>query len=367
MKKIDNSAPFLRNTRTIKKVGLALSTVTVIALLAACSSTPASGGDSGDKAASISPGIVTDIGGLGDRGFNDLSNVGLKAAEKDLGIKGKIVVPATPADFTSNLEQFAQNGSSPIFGIGFSLADAVTATAKKYPDSHFGIVDAEIDAPNVASLVFREEEGSYLAGVVAGLMTQQKTDYTTPDDKVVGFIGALDAPLLEKFGAGYKQGVLSVCPDCQVLYQYVGTTEAAFSDPGTASEIALNMHSKGADVIYHAAGASGDGLFKAAQDQKFFAIGVNVDQALTTPDAPILTSVLKRVDNVVQDLITADAKGKFKAGTQSFGLANKGIALAPFGRFDSIVPDAVKKAVADANADISGKIKVVTTLAELKK
>ena len=360
---LHRSARDAKNARTI---GMATGTVALMALLAACGSTATNAGSSAETK-SISPGIVTDIGGLGDRGFNDLAKAGLEAAQKALGIKGKIVVPATPADYGTNLAQFADNGSNPVFGIGFTFADAITAAAKKSPKTHFAIVDSVVDAPNVASLVFREQEGSYLAGVVAGLMTQQKTPFTDPANKVVGFIGALDAPLIEKFGAGFKQGVKSVCAECTVLYQYVGTTGSAFSDPSTAREIALNMHAKGADVIYHAAGASGDGLFKAAQDQKFFAIGVNVDQAVTVPNAPILTSVLKRVDTAVQAVITAEAKGKFKAGVQSFGLADKGIALAPFGKFDSIVPDSVKKAESEANASIiDGKIKVVTTLAALK-
>jgi basic membrane protein A len=355
--------------KTLRRPVAAVAAVAFVVLLSACSSSSApTSSASAAAAATISPGIVTDIGGLGDRGFNDLARSGLEAAQTALGIKGKIVVPATPADYATNLAQFAQKGSNPVFGIGFTFADSMAAAAKKYPNTHFAIVDSVVDAPNVTSLVFREEEGSYLAGVVAGLMTQQATPYTNPKTKVVGFVGALNAPLIEKFGAGFEQGVYSVCADCKVLYQYIGTTGAAFSDPGTAKEIALNMYSKGADVIYHAAGASGDGVFKAAQDKKFFAIGVNVDQAVTVPGAPILTSVLKRVDTAVQSVITAESQGKFKSGVQSFGLVDKGIGLASFGRFDSLVPAAVKTAVSAAAAGIiKGDIKVVTALAQLKK
>lgn len=326
-------------------------------------SSPAS--DAGS--APVKPAIVTDIAGLGDRGFNDLAAAGLKQASDTLGIKGQVLESQTAADYNNNLAELAQSGSQPVFGIGFAFFDAVTAVAPKYPDTHFAIVDSVVDAPNVASLVFREQEGSYLAGVVAGLMTQQSTPYTDPSNKIVGFIGGQNAPLIEKFGAGYQQGVLSVCPDCTVLYQYVGTTTQAFSDPGTAAEIARNMHAKGADVIYHAAGGSGDGLFKVATDEKFFAIGVNTDQAATNPSAPILTSMLKRVDTAVASTIEAQAKGQFKAGTQSFGLDNDGVDLAGFGRFDSLVPASVKTAVADAKKKIiDGQITVATTLAEVK-
>lgn len=356
----------------MKKTRSLAAAVAVLTLAAACSSgdtaTPAEPGEPGTTdASSISPGIVTDIGGLGDRGFNDLADAGLKAAEEDLGVSGRILVPETPADYASNLEQLAQNGASPVFGIGFTYFDAITDAAAEFPETHFGIVDSVVEAPNVASLVFREQEGSYLAGVVAGLMTQEDTEYTTPSDKVVGFIGGQESPLIEKFGAGFRQGVASVCDDCEVLYQYVGTTTDAFSDPGTAAEIAGNMHANGADVIYHAAGASGDGLFKAAQDNGFFAIGVNVDQAQTVPDAPILTSVLKRVDTAIQSVITSEAEGTFEGGVQSFGLADEGIALAPFGQFEDVVPDSVKDAVTEASASIvDGSTTVATTLAELE-
>lgn len=347
-----------------------VSVVTLTVVLAGCGSSQTSSGGSSPGAvgssAHIKPGVVTDIGGLGDRGFNDLAAIGLKEADGQLGIKGRVLVPQTPADYSSNLSQLAQNGAQPVFGIGFTFLDAITAAAKQYPKTHFGIVDSVVDAPNVTSLVFREEEGSYLAGVTAGLMTQQKTDYTNPSNKVVGFIGGQQSPLIEKFGAGYKQGVLSVCPSCTVLYQYVGTTTQAFSDPGTAAEIAQSMNSKGADVIYHAAGASGDGLFKVATQKKFFAIGVNTDQAKTVPSAPILTSMLKRVDTAVASTIKAEAKGKFKAGVQSYGLADNGVGLAPFGRFDSVVPASVKSAIAAAKTKIISKsIKVATKLSQV--
>ncbi len=347
-----------------------VSVATVAVVLAGCSSSGSSSGAgtqaSGGSSVGIKPGVVTDIGGLGDRGFNDLAAKGLKDAENQLGVKGRVLVPQTPADYSSNLNQLAQGGAQPVFGIGFTFFDAITAAAKQFPKTHFGIVDSVVDAPNVTSLVFREEEGSYLAGVVAGLMTQQATDYTKPGDKVVGFIGGQQSPLIEKFGAGYKQGVLSVCADCTVLYQYVGTTTQAFSDPGTAAEIARSMHAKGADVIYHAAGASGDGLFKVATEEKFFAIGVNTDQAQTVPSAPILTSMLKRVDTGVTSTILAEAKGQFKPGTQSFGLADNGVGLAPFGRFDSQVPASVKSAIDDAKTKIiNGSIKVATKLSDV--
>lgn len=344
----------------------------VLAVLAAGCGSSADGGNAASGAAgsggsNVTSGVVTDIGGLGDHGFNDLAQAGLKAAEAKDGVKGRVLVPQTPADYANDLTQLAQSGAQPVFGIGFTFADPITQEAAQFPKTHFAIVDAVVDKPNVVSLVFREEEGSYLAGLVAGRMTQVKTPYTDASNQVVGFIGGQQSPLIEKFGAGYEQGVKDACPSCTVLYQYVGSTTQAFSDPGTASEIARNMHAKGADVIYHAAGASGDGLFKVASAEKFFAIGVNVDQAKTNPDAPILTSVLKRVDTAVAATIHAQVAGSFKAGVQSFGLSNDGIALAPYGRFDSLVPASVKAAVTKAQKKIvGGGLKVATKLSQVK-
>lgn len=339
------------------------------ALTAAASSgtAPSSSGKSAASsgiAGNIQPGVVTDIGGLGDRGFNDLAKTGMDQADQQHGLKGKILVPQTPADYTNDLDQLARSGAQPVFGVGFSLADAVKTVAQKYPRTRFGLVDSTVDLPNVTSLLFKEQEGSFLAGVVAGDMTTVKTAFTDPTNKVVGFIGGQDAPLIEKFGAGYEQGVKSVCPDCTVLYQYVGTTTEAFSNPAAAAEIARDMHTKGADVIYHAAGGSGDGLFKVATDQKFFAIGVNTDQAATNPQAPILTSMLKRVDTAVSTTISAAVSGKPTSGPVTYGLANKGVGLAGFGRFTTVVPANVKQAVTDATKKIiSGQIKVATARA----
>jgi basic membrane protein A len=353
--------------RTVRFVAAAAALAVVAAGCGSSGSDTAASGSAAKAAGDVKPGVVTDIGGLGDHGFNDLAAAGLKLAEAKDGTKGRVLVPQTPADYGNDLTQLAESGAQPVFGIGFTYADPITQMADQFPKTHFAIVDAVVDKPNVVSLVFREEEGSYLAGLVAGKMTQLKTDYTEPAQKVVGFIGGQESPLIEKFGAGYEQGVKDACPSCEVLYQYVGSTTQAFSDPGTASEIARNMHAKGADVIYHAAGASGDGLFKVATTEKLFAIGVNVDQAKVNPNAPILTSVLKRVDTAVADTVSAQVAGTWKAGVQSFGLADDGIALAPYGRFDALVPAAVKSAVADAQKKIvSGDLKVATKLSEVQ-
>jgi basic membrane protein A len=238
-----------------------------------------------------------------------------------------------------NLTQLADSGFNPVYAVGFLQTDAVNEVAPQYPQTNFAIIDSVVKPKNAASIVFREQEGSYLAGVVAGLMTQEKTDYTNPDDKTVGFLGGQESDLIAKFQAGYEAGVESVCPDCEVLVQYAGSTPEAFNDPARGKEI-----------------------FDAAKEQKIFAIGVDADQAKLFPEAPILTSVVKRVDNAVFQTIQQAQKNKFPAGqVVDFGLSNNGISLAPFHRFDDLVPQKVKDEVDKAKQGIiDGKIEVPT-------
>lgn len=316
-------------------------------------------GESSDLQAAI----VTDVGGLGDQSFNDAANAGLEAAAEGLGIETQVLESAQPTDYVNNLSQLGDNGFSPIFAVGFLMTDALTEVAPNYPEQDFAIIDSVVEADNVASLLFREEQGSYLAGIVAGLMTQEDTEFTTADDMTVGFLGGLEGELIQKFEAGYTAGVESVCPDCEVLVQYAGTTPEAFNDPARGNEIALSMNDDGADIVYHASGATGNGLFEAATERNFFAIGVDSDQASLVPDAPILTSMLKRVDVAVQTAIEDAAAGEFPAGEViTNGLAEEGVDLAGFGEFSDLVPEEVMTAVDDARQGIiDGEIEVPTT------
>src|SRR5918993_384360 len=176
-----------------------------------------SGGGGGGGGAEIRPALSLDIGGLGDQSFNDSAYAGLQRAKKDLDVQTETLESQAATDYVNNLTQLADSGYDPIFAIGFLMTDAVNEIAPQYPDTDFAIVDSVVEPKNAASLVFREQEGSYLAGVVAGLMTQVKTDYTNPDDKVVGFLGGQESDLIAKFQAGYEAGVESVCPDCEVI------------------------------------------------------------------------------------------------------------------------------------------------------
>ena len=328
-----------------------------------CGGSGGGGGGEGGSNSDVRPGLVLDVGGLGDQGFNDSAYAGLKRAEKNLDVKGDFLESTAPTDYADNLTQFAENGFDPVIAVGFLMTEDLTQVSKQFPDTQFAIVDSVVDTPNTISLVFREQEGSYLAGIVAGLMTQEKTAYTNPDDKVVGFLGGQTGPLIGKFQAGYEAGVKSVCPDCKVLVKYAGATADAFNDPGRGKEISLQQIDQGADIIYAAAGNTGTGLFDAAKQEKIFAIGVDLNQAKLFPKDPILTSVVKRVDNAVYQTIDGFSKNdQLKGEIVDSGLKEKGISLAPFGRFDKDVPQKVKDEVDQARQDIiAGDIKVPDT------
>lgn len=353
----------------LKKLKLTVLLLSLSIIAAACG-----GGGSGDSGSTggggtggggggseeVQPAMVTDVGGLGDQSFNDSANRGLERAADEFGVETEVLESSAPADYQNNLTQLADGGFTPVYAIGFLMTDALTEIAPQYPDTNFAIVDSVVEADNVASLTFREQEGSYLAGVLAGLMTQQDTDYTNPDDNVVGFLGGQESDLIAKFEAGYTAGVESVCSDCEVLVQYAGSTPDAFNDPARGKEISLQQINQGADIIYHASGATGAGLFEAASEQDIFAIGVDSNQAELNPDAPILTSMVKRVDNAVFQTTEAARNGEFPGGeVQTFGLEDNGVSLAPYGRFDGQVPQEVKDQVDQARQGIiDGEVEV---------
>ena len=346
----------------VRVVGLISLLLSLSLVIAACGGGGGGGGQGGGGATEVRPALVLDVGGLGDQSFNDSAYAGLQRAKKEFDVETEHLESSSPTDYVDNLTQLADSGYNPVFAIGFLMTDAVNEVAPQYPDVNFAIVDSVVEPKNAASLVFREQEGTYLAGVVAGLMTQEKSEYTNPDDKVVGFLGGQESDLIARFQAGYEAGVESVCPDCEVLVQYAGSTPEAFTDPARGKEISLQQINQGADVIFHASGATGAGLFEAATEQKIFAIGVDADQAKSFPESPILTSVVKRVDNAVFQTIQEARDGSFPGGeVVEFGLDDKGISLAPFGKFDDQVPQKVKDEVDKAKQGIiDGDIKVPT-------
>ncbi|MER7840975.1 BMP family ABC transporter substrate-binding protein [Streptomyces sp. NPDC096040] len=340
-------------------------TMAVIALAAAgCgkSSTESTGSSSSSgKYSGKGIGLAYDIGGKGDQSFNDAAYNGFLKAEKDFKIGGRDVEPAdneTDADKVQRLDELAKAGYNPIIGVGFVYAPAVKEVAAKYPKITFGIIDDnEVTAKNVVDMVFAAEQSSYLAGVAAASAT--KKDH-------IGFIGGVDIPLIHTFEAGFDQGAKSVNPKVKIDSQYLTQTaqEGGFSSPDKGKAAAQGQIDAGADVIYHAAGLSGQGVIQAAASAKIWAIGVDSDQygqsALAKYKDYILGSALKNVGGAVYDLAKSVYEGKPESGVVSGTLKSGGVGFAdtnPKYKAMTKVVAAVDKAKQDI---ISGKVTVNT-------
>ena len=310
--------------------------------------------------------MVTDVGGLGDKSFNDLSYAGLQKAETELGTEIKVLESKEPTDYENNINQLATAGYNPIFAVGFLMTDTVTKVAPQFPDVMIGGIDIFFDKPaaNVIGLNFKEQEAGYLAGVVAGkLTTMTDVDPRINDKKVVGFVGGMEIPPVQKFEAGFVAGVKSVNPDVEVKSVYTGT----FTDAQKGIESGKNLMESGADIIFAAAGSTGNGTAKACQDNKALFIGVDADQFNTIPGIgdTILTSAIKRVDNAVFMTVKEAVDGTVKGGENKvFGLVEDGVGLAPYHDWETKMPAEVTDAVAKATEDIKAG---TVTVPESKK
>jgi basic membrane protein A len=264
----------------------------------------------------IRVGLVFDVGGKGDRSFNDSAYEGLTRAERDFSIQISDFEPGQDADREVGLRKLAARGYDVVIGVGFLFTEAIRAVARDHPEVRFVLVDGVIeDLPNVASLVFREHEGSFLVGALAALAS---------DTGVLGFVGGMDVPLIHKFEAGYAAGARHVRPGVEVLVGYAGVRPEAFADPVRGKEIALSQIGRGADVIFHASGVTGLGVIEAAKDRGKLAIGVDSNQNHVAPGS-VLTSMIKRVDNAIYREIEAAVQGESRGGLVELGLAEEGV------------------------------------------
>lgn len=259
-------------------------------------------------------GLVFDVGGRGDKSFNDSAYLGLLRAEKELSADIAVLEPAGSDDREAGLRLFASMGKEIVFGVGFIFSTDIARVAAEYPKVQFAGIDYAPGPtgtkPNVLGLAFREEEGSFLVGAVSGLETKTKK---------VGFVGGMQGPLIRKFERGFEAGVHAVCPSCEVFSAYVGATPDAFRDPVKGKAVATSQIARGADVLYHASGATGHGVFEAARLHGVWAIGVDSDQYDEMPGV-ILTSMVKRVDVAVVDAIR-----RVKAGEKLSGMVHLGV------------------------------------------
>jgi basic membrane protein A and related proteins len=319
----------LRVSRGVKLGAVVAAAAMVLAACSSSSSSNSAGGSATSAAKkNVKVGLAYDVGGRGDKSFNDLAAAGLEKAKADLNIQTKelsAVQGETDQQKADRLTLLATSGYNPIIAVGFVYATALGKVAPKYPNVHFAIVDDQtLKLPNVERLVFTENQSSYLVGVAAALATKTKN---------VGFIGGVNTPLIQKFQAGYVAGVHAVDPSIKVQVQYISQPPdfAGFNDPAKGKVIAEGMYDNGADVVYHAAGGSGSGLFAAAKEKNKLAIGVDSDQYQSAPPDQkplILTSALKGVDTAVFNFIEDDANGKFKPGFTTFDLKVNGVGYA---------------------------------------
>lgn len=345
---------------------IAAATTAVVLGLTACGSSSggdtggggASGSSSGGASGDVKVGMAYDVGGRGDKSFNDLAAAGLDKANSDLGVEIKelsAVNGETDAQKADRLTLLASTGYNPVIAVGFAYATALGEVAPKFPDTKFAIVDdSSIDQPNVEGLVFTENESSYLVGVAAASASTTKN---------IGFIGGVQTPLIQKFQAGYEAGAKSVDPSITVQVQYLSQAPdfSGFNDPAKAKTTADGMYDGGADVVYHAAGGSGSGLFESAASKSKYAIGVDSDQYNSAPDDQkkwILTSALKGVDVAVYSFIEDDSKGTFSAGAKTFSLKDDGVGYSTSNSAIDPFKDAIEKAKA---AIVDGTVTVPTT------
>jgi len=335
-----------------------------------------------DDKSKIHVGIVFDIGGKDDRSFNAAAWAGVKCAETGMLPDGKTscgkpamdivlrdVEPGNPVSIEPAMRAFAERGYDLVIGVGFAQGPIMQAVARDYPNIHFAIIDGVIfeadgktPKANVASLVFKEQEGSYLVGLIAGM---------TSKTGMVGFIGGMDIGLIHRFEGGFEQGAKAANPKIQVIQNYVGVTDAAWNNPGKGKEIALAQISKGADVIFTAAGNSGLGAFDAVEQSgkenglaTHFVIGVDSNQNMVKPGF-VLTSMVKHVDNAVYDIVKDVVEGKFQGGFHVFGLDSDGVGYVMDSNNQNLVsPEAIQAAEEAKKKIIARQITVVDRMTQ---
>jgi basic membrane protein A len=300
-------------------------------------------------AADFSPAIVYDFGGKFDRSFNQSASVGAERFRKETGIAVHEFEIQNASQREQIMRQFARRGASIIVAVGFTQASAVETVAKEYPDVKFAVIDGLVDLPNVESINFREQESSFLCGMAAAMASKTGS---------VGFVGGMDIPLIRKFALGYRAGVAYVNPKDEVFENMTGTTPAAWTNPSEGSELAKSQFGRGADVVFHAAGATGIGVMQAAADAGLLSIGCDSNQDYLHPGS-VLTSAVKRVDVAVYTVFTEAKAGTWKAGPRVLGLAEDGVdySLDEYNR--KLVTPEMERRLNQAKADIiAGKISV---------
>jgi len=302
----------------------------------------------------IRVGLVYDMGSKRDRSFNEAAFKGLSLALQEFEIETQEVEPTRPLDREEGVRVLAEEGYSLVVGVGFAFVDILDELAPQFPEVRFACVDGRVEGHlNVVSLLFHEEEGSYLVGMLAAMKTQSRK---------VGFIGGMDIPLIRKFEAGYRAGIRSVNPSMEVYSDYAGVTLTAFNDPVKGKELALAQYDKGVDIIYQAAGGTGLGVIDAAREKDRWVIGTDANQNYMAP-GNVLTSMVKRVDVAVFETIKSIVQGTFSGGIRDFDLSNGGVDYVVDQHNRQLVDEETVSALEEAKSEIiRGRRQVPETL-----
>jgi len=296
------------------------------------------------------PAVVFDMGGKFDRSFNEGIYNGVERWKAESGLDYMEFEVTNESQREQALRRMARNGADMVIAVGFAQAPAVETVAAEYPETRFTIIDAVVDLPNVQSVVFKEQEGSFLVGMLAAMASESGS---------VGFVGGMDIPLISAFGCGYEQGAKHVNPDVEVYSNMTGTTPAAWNDPTRGGELARSQFDRGADVVYAAAGATGIGVYQAAEDTGNLAIGVDSNQNYLHPGT-MLTSMLKRVDVAAYNAFADAQDGTWEPGVLNLGLAEKGVGYALDEHNWPLMSPEMITSVENAMIDIiEGRIEVV--------
>src|SRR5438034_9641624 len=347
--------------RTLAFLLLATTVVAACGDNVAASPTPSATASATATAKPIQVGLVTDVGGLNDKSFNQAANTGRLNAEKDFGLKTSVIESKKQEDYVPNLTTFAQQNYDLVIAVGFLMQNAAWKVAKQFPNVKFAIIDGApandkgdtANLPNVANLFFKEQEAGYLVGVIAATMAKNKVGKATHN--TVCSMGGIPIPPVDRYIAGYQDAVKTISPTTTILNGYSND----FVDQAKGKEVGLNHISKNCDILFQVAGGSGIGHINAAKEKGVYAIGVDADQADVAPGT-VITSALKRVNKAVYDTVKAVKDKAYKAGDNFFSATNDGIGI---GKVDAVVPANIKTAADQALTDIkSGKIKPKTEI-----
>jgi basic membrane protein A and related proteins len=345
--RLDVALPGERDERASAALTVLTALIVAGGAVAGCR---AVGWDVAGERRKVHVGIVFDSGGKDDRSFNAAAWEGGQRAARELPIVLRGAEPGDPASIEPAVRAFAERGYDLVVGVGFAQAPIIEAVARDYPRLGFVVIDGVAAAPNVASVVFREQEGAFLVGMIAARVS--KTG-------VIGFVGGMDIPLIHRFAVGYEEGARAAVAGVRVIPNYVGVTDAAWNNPARGKELAAAQISRGADVVFAAAGNSGLGAFDAAEQYGVYVIGCDSDQNWIKPGR-VLTSMVKRVDSVLYQIIAQRVRGRFQGGVHSYGLADGGIGYAIDAYNRGLIPPAVEREVEVARERIVRHDLVVT-------